>query len=182
MSHSVETTGRCLDAWTLTGEILLVGDPPPHVKLAGFYTGCQDFFYSTEVVRRCDPARLITNVQALGPSGGPFSLTLDTGGLAPRAGHYIYLILWADANCNDTYDPGEDWKYVVPLFEDRAFPGATDCIYYFDEAAHEEIGTEPGWNMSIGLNLYAPIRCAVQEGARLSNEAAWCPQLSSRAV
>jgi hypothetical protein len=171
----VETTDGCLDSWTLTGEVLLVGEPPSNVKLAGFYTGCQDFYYSTQVVRRCSAARLVTNVAPLGVGGGPFSLTLDAGGLAPAAGHYIYLILWADGNGNGTYDPGEDWKYVVPLFEDRAFPGATDCIYYFDETPHEELGTEPGWNMSVGLNLYAPIRCAVQEGARLSNETAWRP-------
>ena len=175
MSHSVETTGRCLDTWTLTGEVLLVGVPPRNVKLAAFYTGCQDFYYAARWERRCSPARMITNAAALGPDGGPFSLCLDTAALDPAAGHYIYLILWADDNANNAYDPGEDWKYVVPMFEDRAFPGATDCVYYFDDRVRQEMGTEPGWNLSVGLNLYRPIRFAVQDGARLSNEAAWCP-------
>ena len=150
-----------------------MGSPPSRVKLAGFYTGCQDFYYSTRVVRHCTPARLITNVATLGETGGPFTLCVDTGALDPAAGHYIYLILWADANDNNSYDPGEDWKYVVPMFEDRAFPGATDCVYYFDDRTREETGTEPGWNLSVGLNRFAPVRCIVQDGARLSNEAAW---------
>jgi hypothetical protein len=173
VSYAVETTGRCLDTWALSGEVLLVGTPPANVKLAAFYTGCQDFYYSTQIIRRCSPARLVTNVTSLGPTGGPFTLCLDTSGIVPAPGHYIYLILWADGNDNDVYDPGEDWKYVVPLFEDQAFPGATDCIYYYDDRAHEDMGTEPGWNMSVGLNTYAPIRCTMQAGARLSNEAAW---------
>ena len=63
---------------------------------------------------------------------------------------------------------------MVPMFEDRAFPGATDCVYYFDDRTREETGTEPGWNLSVGLNRFAPVRCTVQNGARLSNEAAWC--------
>jgi hypothetical protein len=175
----VETTGRCLDTWTLAGEVLLVGNPPLHVKLAGFYTGCQDFYYSTRVVRHCAPARRITNVATLSETGGPFTLCVDTAALVPEPGHYIYLILWADLNDNDAYDPGEDWKYVVPMFEDRAFPGATDCIYYFDDRTRMETGTGPGWNLSVGLNRFAPVRCAAQDGARLSNDAAWYPPSSS---
>ncbi len=173
MSHVSQVSGKCLERWTITGEVVLVGDPPPRVRLAGFYTGCQDFYYASGVERRCTPPRLITSVAAFGDEGGPFTLSFDVSSLCPAAGHYIYLILWSDLNANEAFDQGEDWKYVIPLYEDRSFPGATDCIYYFDDRPDEEKGTEPGWNQSAGLAHFAPVRCASLEGALLSNETAW---------
>ena len=111
---------------------------------------------------------------ALGAGGGEFNLHVDVSSLSPCPGHYIYLILWADGNGNDAYDAGEDWRYVIPLYEDRLFREATDCVYYYVEGPNPATGAEPGWNQSIGLDRYAPVICASMEGARLSNESAWC--------
>jgi hypothetical protein len=165
---------HCLESWTLGGEVLLVGDPPAHVKLAAFYTCCHDFYYASHPVRKCAPAALVSNVAALGPAGGEFALRVDVSSLRPCPGHYVYLILWADGNGNDAYDAGEDWKYVIPLYDDCLFREATDCVYYYVEGSNPAIGAEPGWNQSIGLDLYAPVICSSMEGARLSNESAWC--------
>lgn len=77
-------------------------------------------------------------------------------------------------NKNGEFDPLEDWKYVIPLYDDAVFQGATDCVYYYDNSSNKCIGTAPGWNQSVGLDHYSPVECASREGARFSNEAAWC--------
>ena len=164
---------RCLDQWTIAGEVTLIGEPSAPVRLAGFYTRCHDFFYAARPGSPCGPARLVTTVADLGEQGGEFSLCFDVTPLAPEGGHYIYLILWADADGNRAYDPGEEWKYVVPLYDDRVFTGATDCVYYFDVRPDEQKGTLPGWNQSRGLERYAPVDLSAQSGARLANETAW---------
>ena len=92
----------------------------------------------------------------LGRSGAQFALCFDAGSLEPEGGHYIYLILGADSNGNGRYYPGEDWKYVIPLFDDRVFGQATDCVYYYDDSPNEQRGTCVGWNQSAGLERIFP--------------------------
>jgi len=164
---------RCLDHWAITGEVVLIGDPSAPVRLAGFYTSCHDFFYAAQPGAACGPARRVTTVADLGFCGGEFSLCFDVAALAPERGHYIYLILWADQDDNGSYDPGEEWKYVIPLYDDRVFAGASDCVYYFDVRPDQQIGTQAGWNLSHGLQTWAPVDLAAQQGARLANETAW---------
>ena len=164
---------RCLEKWTLSGDALLVGQPPANVKLAAFYTCCRDFYYASQREPECLPAELVSNVAPLGSDGGEFRLVIDASSLSPWPGCYIYLILWGDANDNDAYDPGEEWRYVIPLYEDRVFLDATDCIYYYDDRENPETGTAPGWNQSVGLDRYVPILQPYREGASLSNESAW---------
>jgi hypothetical protein len=173
MSPTGASPRRCLEHWTITGEVLLIGEPSAPVRLAGFYTGCHDFFYVSQGTPACTPALLVSDVAALGCDGGEFSLCFDVSCIHPAAGHYIYLILWADQNGNGEYDPGEDWKYVIPLYDDRVFAGATDCVYYFADRVDQDKGTQPGWNQSAGLEQYVPVDQAGHEGARLANETAW---------
>jgi len=169
------STAPCsLRAWTVTGEVLLIGDPPPDVKLGCFYTNCSDFYYASQSRPKCPAARLVSNAASFGPSGGAFTLRIDVSSLAPAAGHYMYLILWDDRNDNDDYDPAEDWRYVIPLYDDTVFLGATDCVYFYDDEPHEPIGTARGWNQSIGLDRYVPVDHTEWEGARVANEVAWC--------
>jgi hypothetical protein len=123
---------------------------------------------------------MVSNAAALGSTGGAFRLEFDVTSVQPCAGHYVYLILWDDANGNDAFDPGEEWKYVIPLYEDRVFLDATDCVYYYDERVNEMTGTAPGWNQSIGLHRFVPVTHACREGARLSNESAWGRQEEAR--
>ena len=151
--------------------------------LAGYYTSCNDFFYASQGFTApgrpaCAPARLVSTVACLGREGGEFELCFDVGSLDPAGGHYIYLVLWADANGNGLYDPGEEWKYVIPLYDDRVFGEATDCVYYFDESPNEQRGTESGWNQSTGLERYVPIERAIHSGAKLANETAWSTRAS----
>jgi hypothetical protein len=162
-----------MEHWTITGEAVLIGEPPAPVMLAGYYTTCNDFFYASQGKPSCQPARLVSTVARLGLNGGGFELCFDVGSLDPEGGHYIYLILWADSNGNEMYDPGEDWKYVIPLFDDKVFGEATDCVYYYDDRPNEQRGTSLGWNQSAGLERYIPVSRAVNDGARLSNETAW---------
>jgi hypothetical protein len=160
--------------WTVKGEVLLIGDSPQVVKLGCFYTNCSDFYYASQTRQKCPPARLVSNAASFGPSGGAFTLRIDASLLAPSAGHYMYLILWDDRNGNDEYDSAEDWRYVIPLYDDTVFLGATDCVYFYDDQPHESIGTARGWNQSIGLDRYVPVDRAEWEGARVANEVAWC--------
>jgi hypothetical protein len=173
MSLTSVTSRRCLEQWTITGEAVLIGEPSAPVMLAGFYTSCNDFFYASQERPACRPARLVSSVATLGREGGEFALCFDVGSLDPAGGHYIYLIFWADSNGNGRYDPGEEWKYVIPLYDDRVFGEATDCVYYYDDRPNEQRGTRIGWNQSAGLERYIPVDCAVHEGAKLSNETAW---------
>jgi hypothetical protein len=141
--------------------------------LAGFYTHCDDFYYASRGRPACKPARLVTDVVPLDGELTAFSLCFNVDFLDPVRGHYIYLILWADENGNGIYDPGEEWKYVIPLYDDRVFGGATDCVYYYDERADELKGTQRGWNQSAGLERYVPVDRACHDGARLANDTAW---------
>ncbi len=168
MSSSGAASRRCLDQWTITGEVTLIGEPSAPVRLAGFYTKCHDFFYASQPGSPCGPARLVTTVADLGREGGEFSLCFDVASLFPLEGHYIYLILWADLNNNRAFDPGEEWNYVIPLYDDEVFAGATDCVLCFG-------GTLPGWNLSRGCEQYVPVETAFQDGARLANMTAWEP-------
>jgi len=143
------------------------------VRLAGFYTSGHDFFYTSRPGSSCAPARLVTTVADVGLEGGEFSLCFDVTPLAPSRGHYIYLILWADLNGNGAFDPGEEWKYVIPLYDDEVFAGATDCVLCFQETPDAEKGTLPGWNLSRGCEQYTPVERATQRGARLANMTAW---------
>jgi len=163
----------CLDRWTIAGEVVLIGQPSAPVRLAGFYTNCHDFFYAARPNAPCGPARQVTTVAELGVHGGEFSLCFDVTALAPERGHYIYLILWADANGNGCFDRGEEWKYVIPLYDDRVFSGASDCVYCFGVGSSEPAGMQPRWNLSRGLESWAPVEAAAQLGARLANETAW---------
>jgi hypothetical protein len=160
--------------WTIKGEVLLIGDPPPDVKLGCFYTNCSDFYYASQSRRKCPPARLVSNAASFGSSGGAFTLRIDVCSLAPSTGHYLYLILWDDVNGNNEYDSMEDWRYVIPLYDDTVFLNATDCVYFYDDQAHESIGTGPGWNQSVGLERYVPVDRTEWDGARVANEVAWC--------
>ena len=153
---------------------MLIGDPPLDVKLGCYYTNCNDFYYASRCNPKCPPACRVSSVASFGPSGGAFTLRIDVSSLAPAAGHYIYLILWDDRNRNNEYDASEDWRYVIPLYDDAVFPGATDCVYFYDDRPHESIGTAPGWNQSVGLDRYIPVDRTEWEGARVSNEVAWC--------
>lgn len=177
MHSSSATSRRCLEHWTITGEVLLIGEPSAPVKLAGFYTSCHDFYYASGNAPACRPARLVSSVAPLGREGGEFSLCFDVASLEPSRGHYIYLILWVDENGNGIYVPGEEWKYVIPLYDDLVFGEATDCVYYYEERADEDKGTQPGWNQSAGLEHYVPVAAAARDGAKLANETAWneCP-------
>jgi hypothetical protein len=183
MPLSSATSRRCLEQWTITGEAVLIGEPSASVMLAGYYTSCNDFFYASQGFMTpgkpaCAPARLVSTVACLGREGGEFELCFDVESLDPAGGHYIYLVLWADANGNGLYDPGEEWKYVIPLYDDRVFGEATDCVYYFDESPNEQRGTGTGWNQSTGLERYVPIERAVHSGAKLANETAWATPAS----
>lgn len=171
---------QCLQQWTISGEVLLVGEPPADVKLGGFYTHRHDFFYASQHKPQCPHACLVTNVASLGASGGDFLLKFDVSWISPLAGHYIYLILWDDRNKNGEFDPREDWRYVIPLYDDAVFHDATDCIYYYDDCSNEGIGTAPGWNQSVGLDHYAPVEYAHRAGARVSNEVAWSAGVAAR--
>jgi hypothetical protein len=175
-------TPPSLERWTVRGEVLLTGDPPPDVRLGCFYTNCRDFYYTSLCRPKCPRACLVSNVISVGASGGNFALRIDVSTLAPSAGHYMYLILWDDRNGNDEYDPAEDWRYVIPLYDDAVFQGATDCVYFYDDHANESIGTARGWNQSVGLEQYTPVLRAEWEGARLSNEVAWCAGAAAREV
>ena len=115
----------------------------------------------------------MTDVVPLHGERTSFSLCFDVESLAHERGHYIYLILWAHGNGNRLYDPGEDWKYVIPLYDDRVFGGATDCVYYYDECSDENKGTHSGWNQSVGLEQYVPVEYSCYDGAQLANETAW---------
>jgi hypothetical protein len=170
------TLRRCLEQWTITGEVLLIGEPSAPVNLAGFYTSCNDFFYASRKSSSCQPAQLVSTIACLGREGGEFSLCFDVENLAPSGGHYIYLILWADENGNGVYDPGEEWKYVIPLYDDRVFGEATDCVFYYEDHADEDKGTRPGWNRSAGLERYVPVLEGSTAGAKLSNETSWAAQ------
>jgi hypothetical protein len=176
---AIRETRRCLDQWTITGEVLLIGEPSAPVMLAGFYTSSHDFYYAARETPACVPARLVSNVSPIGREGGEFSLCFDVTSLDATAGHYIYLILWADQYGRGVFCPGEEWKYVIPLFDDKIFGQATDCVYYFDERTDQGKGTQPGWNQSAGLEQYVPVVSAARGGARLANETAWsalpCP-------
>jgi hypothetical protein len=173
MLPTSETSRRCLEQWTITGEAVLIGEPSAPVMLAGYYTSCNDFFYASQGNLACRPARLVSTVASLGREGGGFELCFNVGSLDPAGGHYIYLILWADSNGNGRYDPGEEWKYVIPLYDDQVFGNATDCVYYFDDRPNEQRGTGMGWNQSTGLEQYIPVDRAIHDGAKLSNETAW---------
>jgi hypothetical protein len=164
-----------LQTWSISGEVLLVGEPPADVKLAAFFTCCHDFFYASQPHPACPPAIMVSSVAPLGCTGGAFTLRIDVSSLTPCAGHYIYLILWDDRNRDGLYQPGEEWRYVIPLYEDRVFLEATDCIYYYDDQCSPPRGTLPGWNQSIGLHQYTPVVVMCREGARLSNTPAWAP-------
>ena len=75
--------------------------------LAGFYTSCHDFFYaarSSSANQAIRPAALVSTAAGLGCVGGKFELCFDVAALDPAGGHYIYLILWADANGNGIFD------------------------------------------------------------------------------
>ncbi|HEY9595882.1 MAG TPA: hypothetical protein VHE79_15490 [Spirochaetia bacterium] len=171
---SSAATSRCRPSqWSITGEVVLIGEPPAPVLLAGFYTSCHDFFYASQPRPACGPAQLVTDVVRVTGECTPFTLCFDVDPIDPARGHYIYLILWADVNRNGLYDPGEEWKYVIPLFDDRVFGGATDCVYYFDERDDGSRGTSAGWNQSAGLERYVPVGLACHEGARLANDAPW---------
>jgi hypothetical protein len=171
--HSGPAQGRCLQQWTIRGEVTLIGDPVSPVKLAGFYTACHDFFYASQENPPCPRARRVSSVSCLPSTGGDFLLAFDLADVSPGPGHYIYLILWTDANDNDVYDPGEEWRYVIPLYDDCVFQAATDCVCRYHERIDEATGAHPGWNRSIGLDRWAPMERSVLEGARLANEMAW---------
>ena len=69
------------------------------------------------------------------------------------------------------------------MFEDRAFPGATDCIYYFDDVESRRDGDRARLEPECGTQSLPAIRCAAQDGARLSNEAACAgPKNARRAI
>jgi hypothetical protein len=173
MPPSSATSRRCLAQWSITGEVVLIGEPSAPVFLAGFYTSCNDFYYVSREKPACQPARMVTCVVPVEGERTTFELCFDVEPLDPTRGHYIYLILWADVNGNGRYDPGEEWKYVIPLYDDCVFGGATDCVYYYDECADTRKGTQPGWNQSAGLERYVPVHQACRVGARLANETAW---------
>jgi hypothetical protein len=162
-----------LQTWSISGEVLLVGEPPAEVKLAAFFTCCRDFFYASQKNPSCPPAVMVSDAAALGSAGGPFCLHIDVSPVSPCAGQYIYLILWDDRNGDGLYQPGEDWRYVIPLYDDLVFQDATDCVYYYDDQCSSLRGTAAGWNQSIGLHRYCPVVRPPREGARLSNEPAW---------
>jgi hypothetical protein len=191
MTPSSATSRRCLEQWSITGEAVLIGEPSAPVMLAGFYTSRSDFYYSTigkvssgetspgtTAKSTCEPAVLVTSVACLGRCGGVFELCFDVATLDPASGHYIYLILWADENENEVFDPGEEWKYVIPLYDDKVFGEATDCVYYFDDHDDERRGTGHGWNQSTGLDRYIPVDRAEKNGAKLANETAWATRVS----
>jgi hypothetical protein len=162
-----------LQAWSISGEVLLVGEPPPRVKLAAFFTCCRDFFYASQPNPACPPAVMVSDAAPLGPDGGAFSLRIDVQAVSACPHQYIYLILWNDRTGDGVFRPGDPWRYVVPLYEDRVFLEATDCVWYYDEQADEGRGTMPGWNQSIGLDRYHPVTETGVDGARLTNEPAW---------
>lgn len=81
MPNAGAASRRCLDQWTITGEVILIGEPSAPVRLAGFYTRCHDFFYAARPDSPCGPARLVTTVADLGKHGGEFYLCFDVASL-----------------------------------------------------------------------------------------------------
>ena len=173
MSVGGASPAQGLRTWSLSGEVLLVGEPPARVKLAAFFTCCRDFFYASQPDPACPPAVMVSDAASLGPSGGPFALHVDVSAVSACPRQYIYLILWNDTNGDSLYRPGDPWRYVVPLYDDRVFREATDCVWFYDEQCDPGRGTAPGWNQSIGLDRYRPVTDGCLDGARLSNEPAW---------
>ena len=62
---------------------------------------------------------------------------------------------------------------MIPLYDDKVFGAATDCVYFFDDHCDERRGTRRGWNQSTGLDRYVPVENPTHSGARLANETAW---------
>ena len=118
-------------------------------------------------------AILVSNVTDLGTTGGNFSMDVSTKALTPSDGQYIYLIMWVDLNGNGHYDIGEDWNYVIPRYGDPVFKNSFECGYYYSDHYNDLMGTEPGWNQSVGFVDYRPVYFATMSGAKISNEYAW---------
>jgi len=158
--------------WTITGSASLNGTPTGNVKLAAFYT-FDDSYQETVEEPEAHDAVLVTNVVDLGTSGANFSLTFSTETLDPTEGHYIYLIMWQDTNSDSVHDQTEDYEYVTaqygcPVFQDSIF-----CQYYWADSSNYFMGTEYGWNQSIGLAAYVHVVDAPNNNARIENLFPW---------
>jgi len=80
----------------------------------------------------------------MGLEGGEFLLSFDarcTEALG-RALHLPHPL--GRREREGVYDPGEEWKYVIPLYDDRVFGAATDCVYYYEETSGRKQGNAAG--------------------------------------
>ncbi len=88
-------------------------------------------------------------------------------------GHYIYLIMWQDLDFDSVHDQTEDYEYVTaqygcPVFQDSIF-----CQYYWADSSNYLMGTEYGWNQSIGFVTYIPVIDAPKSNAKIENYFTW---------
>ncbi|MCK4792335.1 MAG: hypothetical protein KAV87_51875 [Desulfobacteraceae bacterium] len=158
--------------WTVTGYATFVGTPTSNVKLAAFYTYDDSYIETVEVPEAHD-AILVTNVVNLGTTGSSFSLTFSTQFLDPSEGHSIYLIMWQDMDSDSIHDKTEDYEYVTaqygcPVFQDSVF-----CVYYWADSSNYFMDTEYGWNQSVGLITFIPVKDAPKSGAKIENWFTW---------
>ena len=161
------------DTWNIAGDVLFQGTPSTAVKFAAFYTYEYTFDDTSQGSVIYPSAILVSNVFNLGTAGGSFSLDVDASSLTPADGQYIYLIMWLDANRNDQYDVGEQWSYAIPRYGDPTFQHSLECMYYYADDSDSFMGTEDGWNQSIGFVDFQDIYDATKTGAKLSNESSW---------
>lgn len=158
--------------WTISGYATLVGTPTSNIKLAAFYT-YDDSYQETVEIPEAHDAILVTNVVDLGTIGSDFSLTFSTKSLNPSEGHSIYLIMWQDSDSDSAHDQAEDYDYVTaqygcPVFQDSIF-----CMYYWADSSNYFMGTEYGWNQSVGLASYIPVMDAPKSNAKIENFFIW---------
>ena len=161
------------DGWILSGDVLFQGTPASDVLLSAYYTYEYTFYKTSQGSVVYPTAQIVSGVANLGITGGAFSLQFATSQLSPSDSQYIYLIMWIDTNANNLYDAGEEWNYAIPRYGDPTFQNAYECSYYYSDHYNDLMGTEPGWNQSIGFIDYEPVHFATMTGAKISNEYAW---------
>lgn len=57
---------------------------------------------------------------------------------------------------------------MTPVYQDSIF-----CNYYWADSSNYLMGTEHGWNQSIGLATYVPVIDAAKNDAKIENCFSW---------
>ena len=165
--------GQSHNDWSLSGNAVLQGVPSDRVLLAAFYSYEYTFYDTSQGSTSYPAALLVSDVSDQGTTGNNFMLHIVTSQLNLSEGQFIELIMWIDTNANSLYDAGEEWQYVQPRSGDPAFKNAIYCGYYYSDHANALVGSEPGWNQSVGILEYVPIHRATLTGALIVNDFVW---------